>query len=72
MLILRIILGLLRVPAVALIGGGMMVGLFPYFGVHLFGDDPGSYTIGFGAAIGGAVLALALMLKDLGKARHEP
>ena len=50
MLILRIILGLLRVPAVALIGGGMMVGLFPYFGVH----------------------ALALMLKDLGKARHEP
>jgi len=49
-----------------------MVGLFPYFGVHLFGDDAGSYTIGFGAAIGGAVLALALMLKDLGKARHEP
>jgi len=49
-----------------------MVGLFPYFGVHLFGDDASSYTIGFGAAIGGAVLALAPMLKDLGKARHEP
>ena len=66
MLIFRIILGLLRLSAIALVGGGMMVGLFPFFGVHLFGDDAGSYTVKFGAAICGGVL------KDLGKARYDP
>jgi hypothetical protein len=72
MLILRIIFWLLRLAAVALIIGGMMVGLFPYFRVHLFATDAGSYTVGFAAAICGAALALLLLLKDLSTARRDP